>query len=84
MEVLAARYRLGESIWTFRARHEKTLRALEQQGYVFVMHGIVDDTVRAGLTESGKARVISDSYVPPIVRDGKGEQSGQQPEGGGP
>lgn len=68
MEVLAARARLGESIWTFRARHEKTLRSLEQQGLVFVMPGIVDHTVRAGLTDSGKARVLSDNYVPPTER----------------
>lgn len=65
MEVLVARRRLGEAFWTFRSRHEKVLRKLEEKQLVFVMHGIVDDTVRAGLTDKGIELFMSDSYTPP-------------------
>jgi len=65
MEVLAARHRLGENFWTFRDRHEKTIRSLEEHGWVFVMHGITDHTIRAGLTEKGEQYFLSEGYEPP-------------------
>lgn len=66
LEVLAARYRLGENLWTFEARHKKTLDKLAARGYVSVIHGIVEKTVRASLTEQGKRASISDSYLSPL------------------
>jgi hypothetical protein len=68
MEVLTARYRLGEGFWTFRSRHGKTLRQLEELGLVQLMHGIVDDTVRASLTTKGEAMFVSRNYTPPTER----------------
>ncbi len=65
MEVLVARRRLGEAIWTFRAHHEPTLRRVEAKGWAFVMHGITEGTVRAGLTEKGASLFMSDTYTPP-------------------
>lgn len=68
LEVLAARVRLGEEIWTFEARHKRTLEQLANKGLVNVLHGIVQGTVRASLTEAGRAEVLSADYVPPILR----------------
>lgn len=68
MEVLTARFRLGEMFWTFRGRHEKTLRELEKLGLVEIMHGVVDDTVRASLTPLGEGMFVSRNYTPPIER----------------
>ena len=67
MEVLVARRRLGEAIWTFKSMHTKTLRELDEQDLVFVMRGVTEGTVRAGLTEEGARRFMSDDYVPPIL-----------------
>lgn len=53
MEVLAARYRLGEVLWTFDARCVKALDALASRGWVVVMSGNVEHTVRASLTDKG-------------------------------
>ena len=60
-DVLAARCRLGEAIWTFpeRPKITKAIAKLEAKGLVFSMHGVTDDTVRAGLTDDGVERFIS-------------------------
>lgn len=68
MEVLAARYRLGEHLWTFDARHSKTINQLAEMGFVQSMHGIVDHSVRAMLTDAGKAIYLLDTYTPPNQR----------------
>lgn len=65
LEVLAARTRLGESVWTFKTRHQKALDSLASKGLVFTTHGVVEKTVRAGLTEEGRAAVLSANYTAP-------------------
>ena len=69
MSVLSARYRLGERIWTFDSRHKKAIESLAEKGYAIPMHGIVEKTVRASLTEAGKAEYILDSYVPQVFEE---------------
>jgi len=68
LEVLGARHRLGENLWPFRSTLAPALRRLEQLGLVWTMHGSVENTVRAGLTETGKDAVLSDTYTPPAFR----------------
>ena len=70
LEVLAARYRLGESLWTFSANPNavRAIRSLEAAGLVESMGGIVPNTVRASLTDAGKAAALSDTYQPPSER----------------
>lgn len=68
MEVLAARYRLGENIWTFDTRHARTLGKLADRGLVSTMHGIVEKTVRASITQKGIEAYIDEHYVSPIAR----------------
>lgn len=66
MEVLSARYRLGENLWTFDLRHKKALERLEAKGLVTVLHGIVDHSLRASMTLTGVSMYVSDSYESPF------------------
>lgn len=66
MEVLAARYRLGEYIWTFTSRVKKSVTELESAGLVGWKGGIVEKTIRVWLTEAGKEAFLSATYEPPI------------------
>lgn len=68
MEVLTARYRLGERIWTFRSRHARTLKELEALGLVVLTHAVVENTMRAMLTKEGERLFLYDGYVPPERR----------------
>jgi hypothetical protein len=71
LEVLIARYRLGELLWTFDSRLAPTVERLAAGGWVVSMHGITENTVRASLTDKAVAQWISYEYVPPIARDSK-------------
>ena len=68
LEVLAARLRLGHSMWTFPVHQEHALASLRQKGYVFVMQGVAEGTIRAGLEPKGKEAVLSNDYKPPTPR----------------
>lgn len=68
MEVLAGRYRAGESTWTFEARHRRTANALEDRGLVWWKSGVVEDTILAGLTTAGRTAVLSPTYRSPLAR----------------
>lgn len=70
MEVLAARYRLGEHLWTFSAGPTiyKAFRSLEAQGLIGWKGGITEKTCRAWLTDAGKTEMLDPEYVPPILR----------------
>lgn len=69
MEVLAARHRLGEQMWTFDARHKRAIESLADKGLVNPMHGIVERTVRASLTDKGVRESVSGRYAPPAMRE---------------
>lgn len=68
MEVLAARFRLGENLWTFSSQHRNTLRSLASKGLVISMGGVNEGTVRAALTNAGKQEYLNADYVPPAER----------------
>jgi hypothetical protein len=63
--VLAARYRCGELLWTFESRHKKTIRELAQLGLVMEASGVTENTVRAALTDAGRAIYLIDTYEIP-------------------
>jgi hypothetical protein len=65
LEVLAARYRLGEGLWTFSTRHRAALKALEERGLVGWKPGIVYRTCLAWLTDEGRKAALSDTYKGP-------------------
>ncbi|MFI7073469.1 hypothetical protein [Micromonospora sediminicola] len=65
LEVLAARYRLGEVLWTFPARLRPNMDQLADRGLIGWKSGVEYGTVRAWLTDAGKAASLSPTYVPP-------------------
>lgn len=67
LDVLGARFRLGENLWTFGSHLSRAAEQLADRGLVFTTHGITEKTIRAGLTEAGKAAVLSADYSPPAA-----------------
>lgn len=65
LDVLAARYRTGEHLWTFPSSARPAVRALAQLGLVEEMHGITPKTIRASLTEAGEAAVLKPGWLNP-------------------
>ncbi|MEO3931351.1 hypothetical protein WMO79_00865 [Micrococcaceae bacterium Sec7.4] len=51
LDVLVARYRLGDAMWNFEARNMATLRKLEEKGLIHANSGVVENTVNAWLTD---------------------------------
>ena len=64
LNVLAARFRLGENLWTFDSNLRKQAEQLAARGLVFTTHGIIEHTIRVGLTEAGKAATLSPDHQP--------------------
>lgn len=62
LEVLAARARLGEALWTFPRRLAPALDALEKHGFLWHEAGNVPRTRRASLTAAGRHAVLHDGY----------------------
>lgn len=65
MEVLAARARSGDDLWTFPSNLAVPLRALEDAALINVMHGVAPGSLRASLTEAGRHHCLKPDYVPP-------------------
>lgn len=65
LEVLAARYRTGETHWTFPAKLRPQMEALERLGLIGWKSGVEYGTVRAWFTDEGRAASISPTYVSP-------------------
>lgn len=68
LEVLAARRRLGENLWTFGTKQAQALAALSAAGLVRVWSGTIEKTCRASLTDVGLSMMLDDDYIPPILR----------------
>ena len=67
LEVPAARWRLGERTWTFPIRLPASLDALQARGLMWWERASVPRAGRASLTDTGRAAVLRDSYIPPAV-----------------
>ncbi|WP_422744289.1 hypothetical protein ACN27B_08560 [Micromonospora sp. WMMD754] len=65
LEVLAARHRTGETLWTFPAKLRPHMDALANLGLIGWKSGITEGTIRAWLTEQGLAAAISPTYITP-------------------
>lgn len=70
MEVLAARYRLGENLWTFptRSAFVKAANGLAGKGMVWWKHGVAQGTIQVFLTDEGKKNVLLEGYVSPLEK----------------
>lgn len=65
LEVLTARARLGEHLWTFPSRLTPAAEALSRTGLVWWKGGSEPHTIRVALTETGQAACLHHSYEPP-------------------
>lgn len=69
LDVLAARHRLGEQLWTFPAKGmRRPMDALANAGLIGWKSGVTEGTVRAWLTEAGRDAVLYAGYEPPKQR----------------
>lgn len=53
LDVLVARYRLGDNSWTFPVQMRSALRRLEARGYLVFKSGVCYGTLHAHLTDRG-------------------------------
>ena len=51
LDVLVARFRLGDTLWTFDSRNKRVLRAMEDKRLVNLLSPVVPRTVRAMFTD---------------------------------
>lgn len=65
LEVLAARYRLGETHWHFDNRLKPTLLRLQAAGLVWFKSGMVAGMQKVFLTDEGKSEAMWDRHRPP-------------------
>lgn len=67
MEVLAARFRLGEHLWSFTSELRRPLDSLLRAGLIDVLSSPAPGALRARLTDAGRKHVLKPGYVPPVV-----------------
>lgn len=53
MEVLVARFRLGEVFWIFPKSMRSIARKLDARGFVFWSYGIAPNSIRVSLCNAG-------------------------------
>ncbi|WP_251151373.1 hypothetical protein [Cellulosimicrobium sp. Marseille-Q4280] len=68
MEVLAARYRLGEQWWTFEPELRQTIRTLDDGGLVDIIDGHTAGRVEARLTAAGLVQYVRPGFTSPVDR----------------
>lgn len=68
LDVLGARWRTGETLWTFPARLMPAVRRLAERGLVNWKSGVVEHTIQVWLTDAGGDGVLDDAYLPPAGR----------------
>jgi len=70
LEVLIARLRLGENVWTFSSKIGKQLKELELAGWVGYKNGIVEDTFLVWpANEAARKELLAYPYNPPLLED---------------
>ena len=63
LDVLGARFRLGENCWTFSTRLGPALSKLEGHGLIGYKSGVTEKTYLAsGLTDIGRDEVLMEDY----------------------
>jgi len=67
LEVMCARYRLGENSWTFSTRHRRALEGLAERGLMGWKHGVMPRTCLAWLTDKGRESLLSNGYRAPLA-----------------
>ncbi len=67
LEVLAARYRLGEPYWTFPNRVRPAVGALIEEGLVSEHSGPVEGSFQVRFTDDGLKEALGAGYVTPVA-----------------
>lgn len=70
LETLAARWRCGETRWTFSARMKRTAEGLAARGLVSWQSGIVEKTIVVWLTDAGMSACLDPNYTSPLHKAG--------------
>jgi hypothetical protein len=68
MEVLAARYRTGEVLWTFPSNLRPAMVLLARLGLIGWKSGVEALTIRAWLTDHGREHSLKDDFATPVQR----------------
>lgn len=69
VEVLVARYRLGEKVWSFDPSVGKSVSSLVKKGYVRQLSRKPGNLLSVALTKEAVALNLSYDYVPSIAAD---------------
>jgi hypothetical protein len=68
MDLLVARARLGENVWTFSTRVTKAVEDLSQKGHVYWKSAPTYGHILVWLTEESKNKLLSFPYEAPILK----------------
>lgn len=68
VDLLVARTRLGEPFWPVSTKMTRSYHELKEKGYVTILRGHVDGTVRLMLTEQAKAELLHDATFSPVEK----------------
>lgn len=68
MEVLSARYRLGETQWSMSTKHGKSLAALADKGMLTFRSGVTERTYLVQMTEEGRTEYVTKGYTAPLEK----------------
>lgn len=66
LDVLQARYRMGESHWTFPTSLERHARKLEDLGVVWLRSGPAPGAFEVWLTDAGRELLLSQPWTSPM------------------
>ncbi|MEU0078443.1 hypothetical protein ABZY58_11150 [Micromonospora tulbaghiae] len=68
LEVLAARYRLGEQSWSFPKNQRHIAEQLARTGLVSWKSSPAPETILVWFTDAGKKLMLDRPYTPPILQ----------------
>lgn len=63
LDVLTARWRLGDDLWTFESRLRPQARRLAARGLVELNSGIVEKSIRLSLTDAGLRTLGAEAFA---------------------
>ena len=68
VDLLVARTRLGEPFWPVSTKMTRSYHELKAKGYVSILSGHVEGTVRLMLTDQAKKELLSDQTFSPMEK----------------
>jgi hypothetical protein len=68
LDLLAARARLGEAVWTVPNTCQQAIDALANRGLVADKSAPIEGARLVWLTDAGRTEALSDDYIPPVDR----------------